>query len=53
MADVIIRAAHLSKRYGSVEALKGIDLEIMRGEFCVIAGPNGAGKSTFLRILYG
>jgi len=49
----LIKAAHLSKSYGNVVALNGIDLEIMRGEFCVIAGPNGAGKTTFLRILYG
>jgi ABC-2 type transport system ATP-binding protein len=53
MADLIIRVTHFGKKYGSVCALKGMDLGIMRGEFCVIAGPNGAGKSTFLRILYG
>jgi len=53
MKEPIIKAINLSKRYGDIQALKGINIEIMRGEFCVIAGPNGAGKTTFLRILYG
>jgi len=53
MTEPAIRATYLAKRYGDIQALKGVTLEIMRGEFCVIAGPNGAGKTTFLRILYG
>ena len=53
MAESVIRAIHLAKRYRNIQALNGVDLEIKRGEFCVIAGPNGAGKTTFLRILYG
>lgn len=53
MTEPAIRATYLGKRYGDNQALKGVSLEIMRGEFCVIAGPNGAGKTTFLRILYG
>ena len=36
-----------------VEALKGIDLEIERGEFCVLLGPSGSGKSTLLNIIGG
>ena len=53
MKEPVIKVTNLSKRYGDIQALKGINIEIMREEFCVIAGPNGAGKTTFLRILYG
>lgn len=43
----------LTKRYGSVEALHGIDLDIRRGETFALLGPNGAGKSTTIEILEG
>ena len=36
-----------------IEVLKGIDLEIERGEFCVLLGPSGSGKSTLMHILGG
>ncbi|RAH97314.1 sugar ABC transporter ATP-binding protein [Acuticoccus sediminis] len=51
MADVSIRK--LVKRYGQVEVLHGIDLEIAHGEFIVLVGPSGCGKSTTLRMLAG
>jgi multiple sugar transport system ATP-binding protein len=41
------------KRFGSVEVLKGIDLEIGSGEFTVLVGPSGCGKSTLLNIIAG
>lgn len=46
--DIVIE--HVSKRYGSHDALKGIDLHIEQGMFGLL-GPNGAGKTTLLRIL--
>jgi ABC-2 type transport system ATP-binding protein len=43
----------LRKRYGSVEALGGVDLEVGEGELVGLLGPNGAGKSTLVKILVG
>jgi phosphonate transport system ATP-binding protein len=47
----MIRIRGLSKSYGEVEALKGVDLDVGRGEFLVVLGPSGAGKSTLLRCI--
>ena len=43
----------LQKYYGKVHALRGIDLDIKEGEFCVFVGPSGCGKSTLLRTIAG
>ena len=51
MADV--RLTGVTKRFGSTEVLKGIDLEIADGEFVVFVGPSGCGKSTLLRTIAG
>jgi ABC-2 type transport system ATP-binding protein len=53
MATPAIRIAALSKCYGSVQALAGIDLKIARGEFFGLLGPNGAGKTTLISALAG
>lgn len=41
------------KRYGDVQVVHGVDLEIQDGEFCVFVGPSGCGKSTLLRMVAG
>ncbi len=41
------------KKYGTVQVIHGIDLEIEDGEFCVFVGPSGCGKSTLLRMVAG
>ncbi len=53
MARLAIRVENLTKRYGSIEALKGINFEIAAGELFALLGPNGAGKTTTIRILSG
>ena len=52
-SDVVIRATALAKSYGGFEALRGIDLEVRRGEVLALLGPNGAGKTTAVEILEG
>lgn len=48
-----IELNQIVKRYGKVEAVKGIDLAIEDGEFVVFVGPSGCGKSTTLRMIAG
>ncbi len=50
-ADVMIRIADLHKYYGKVEAIRGVSLEVTRGEVVVVIGPSGGGKSTLLRCI--
>jgi len=49
----VIRARALQKRYGDKRVLRGIDLDVARGDFVVVTGPNGSGKTTLLRLLAG
>ncbi len=47
----LIKVKGLKKSFGSVDVLKGIDIDIAKGEVIVIIGPSGCGKSTFLRTI--
>jgi multiple sugar transport system ATP-binding protein len=51
MAEILLR--HVSKRFGEVEAVRDLSLEIANGEFVVLLGPTGAGKTTTLRLIAG
>jgi ABC-2 type transport system ATP-binding protein len=53
MGQVAIKCEGLSKRYGPVTALNGLDLEVAEGETLGYLGPNGAGKTTTIRLLLG
>jgi multiple sugar transport system ATP-binding protein len=44
---------NVKKSYGEAEVIKGVDLSINEGEFCVFVGPSGCGKSTLLRMISG
>ncbi len=50
-SEAVIQANGLVKRYGQLEAVRGIDLEVQHGEIFGFLGPNGAGKSTTISIL--
>ncbi|MEM6408938.1 MAG: sn-glycerol-3-phosphate ABC transporter ATP-binding protein UgpC [Pseudomonadota bacterium] len=51
MSGLTIR--NVVKRYGDVQVMHGVDLDIGDGEFCVFVGPSGCGKSTLLRMIAG
>jgi ABC-2 type transport system ATP-binding protein len=53
VGGVAIRVRGLRKRYGSVEAVRGIDLTVRTGEIFAFLGPNGAGKTTTVETLEG
>ena len=47
----MIKLEGITKSFGSLQVLKGIDLEINKGEIVSIVGPSGAGKTTLLQIM--
>jgi len=51
MAEPIIHIENISKTFGTLEALKGVSLDVNKGEVVVIIGPSGSGKSTLLRCI--
>lgn len=53
MGDVLLKVTGLESSYGRIKALKGLNLEVRRGETVALVGANGAGKTTLLRTLSG
>jgi heme exporter protein A len=49
----VIRARGLERRYGAKRVLRGLDLDVARGDFTVVTGSNGSGKTTLLRLVAG
>jgi ABC-type polar amino acid transport system ATPase subunit len=49
--EIVVRVKNLQKYFGKNHVLKGVDLEVHKGEVLVLIGPSGSGKSTFLRCL--
>ena len=51
--EPVLEAAHLAKRFGGVQALKGVSFALAPGEVLALAGDNGAGKSTLIKAISG
>jgi polar amino acid transport system ATP-binding protein len=51
MSEPMVRAEAIHKRFGRLEVLRGLSLEVRRGEVTCLLGPSGSGKSTFLRCI--
>ncbi|WP_051340598.1 ABC transporter ATP-binding protein [Azospirillum halopraeferens] len=52
-ADPIVQVRGITKRYGSTEALKDVDVDVPRGKLTTLLGPSGCGKTTLLKIVAG
>src|SRR5215471_14596891 len=53
MSNSVLRVENLTKRYGDVEAVRGISFQVSEGEVFGLLGPNGAGKTSTIEILEG
>lgn len=53
MEDSLLKIEDIKKNFGNIQALRGVSLDVKKGEVIVIIGPSGCGKSTFLRCING
>ncbi|MGJ8671057.1 MAG: ATP-binding cassette domain-containing protein, partial [Oceanococcus sp.] len=53
VAEVVLAARHVAKSFGAVQALKGVNFDVHRGQVTTLFGENGAGKSTLMKVLSG
>ena len=53
MSDSVLKVEEIAKAFGGVQALKGVSLEIGKGEIHCLAGENGSGKSTLIKVISG
>src|SRR5207248_1824423 len=51
MSDVVLRAEEVQKRFGRLEVLKGVTMDVPKGQTVCIIGPSGSGKTTFIRCI--
>ena len=53
MSDIAVQTQKLTRKFGNLTAVDGVDLQVTAGQFFGFLGPNGAGKSTTIKMLTG
>src|SRR5260221_7250627 len=53
MGDSILRLENICKSFGDLEVIRGLSLDVVRGEFVALVGPSGCGKTTLLNLMSG